>query len=706
MDKVLTKQFILENLDCSNCALKIESELSKLDNVKKASVNFATKTLTIETRSFKQENTYLKIKNLVKNIEPDVEVYEKINQRIKTEDNIKNKKNIIEAVRIIIGAAIFITALIFKFRIYLEFCLYLISYLLTGADVILKAFKNIIKGRIFNENSLMIIATSGAFAIKQFPEAAAVMLFYKIGEYIQNIAVNRSRKSIASLMDVRPEYANIKHGNDIRKIPADEVNIGDTILIKPGERVPLDGKIIKGNSNVDVSALTGESVPRDVHAGNKILSGFVNLNGVLIVRVTKKYNESTVSKILDMIENSSSKKAPTESFMAKFASYYTPFILGVAFFIAVLPPLIIKGAVFSDWIYRALVLMVISCPCALMVSIPLGFFGGIGAASKNGIMIKGGNYLEALNYVEMVVFDKTGTLTKGIFKVAQINAKNNFSKKELLEFAAYGESFSNHPIASSILHEYGKKINKELISDYEDIPGFGSRIKFKNNEIIIGNSKLMKRYGIKFIEEKTAGSVVYVAVDFHYAGYLIVSDEVKKNSKAAVKKIKDSGVKKIVMFTGDNKKIGELIGSELGIDEVYTELLPDQKVKEFETLEEQKSRNSKIIFVGDGVNDAPVLARADIGVAMGGLGSDAAIESADIVIMDDDPMKLVSAINIAKRTKRIVWENILMALGIKIVILTLGAFGAASMWEAVFADVGVTLLAVLNTLRVLRVKNF
>ncbi|MCL5072226.1 MAG: cadmium-translocating P-type ATPase, partial [Actinobacteria bacterium] len=646
-----------------------------------------------------------KVRNLVKNIEPDIDIHEKTDKKIKTKDNIRNRKNIISAVRITLSAIIFTTALVFKFQLLVEFFLYLTSYLLAGADVILKAFKYIAKGRVFNENFLMLIATAGAFAIKQFPEAAAVMLFYKVGEYIQGIAVNRSRKSIASLMNVRPDYANLKDGDDIRKVSPDEVNIGDLIIIKPGERVPLDGKIIKGNSNVDVSALTGESVPKDVHVGDEILSGFVNLNGVLIVRTTKKYGESTIAKILDMVENSGSKKAPTESFITKFASYYTPFVLGIAFFIAIFPPLVIKGAAFSDWIYRALVLMVISCPCALMVSIPLGFFGGIGAASRNGIMIKGGNYLEALNYVSMVVFDKTGTLTKGIFKVIQINTKNNFSKEELLEFAAYGESFSNHPIASSILHEYGKKIDKELVSDYEDIAGFGSKIKFKDREIIIGNSKLMKKYGIKFIEEISSGSIVYVAVDSHYAGYLIVSDEVKKDSRETIEKLKNLGIKRMVMFTGDNKNTARLISSELGIDEIYTELLPDQKVKEFEILEKQKSSKDKIVFVGDGINDAPVLARADIGVAMGGLGSDAAIESADIVIMNDEPIKLVSAINIAKKTKRIVWENIFLVLGIKTIILTLGALGAASMWEAVFADVGVTLLAVLNTLRVFRVKN-
>lgn len=705
MGKILEKQFILENLDCSNCAVKIENEVRKLDIVKKASVNFAARKLTIETYEEEFKNAGDKIKDIVKMIEPDVKVYEKNRQKIKTETAGKSKANISKRVGLILGTLIFIIALIFKFSLIVEFCLYLISYLLVGADVVLRAFKNIFRGKMLDESFLMTIATAGAFIIKQFPEGTAVMLFYKIGEYLQELAVNRSRKSIAALMDIRPEYANLKEGSDIRKVLPEDVNAGDIIVIRPGEKVPLDGKVIKGSSLVDVSALTGESMPREINIGSEILSGFVNRNGLLTVRVTKKYNDSTVSKILELVENSGSKKAPTESFITRFASIYTPVVVGLAFALALLPPLILKDALFSTWIYRALVLLVISCPCALMVSIPLGFFGGIGAASKNGILIKGGNYLEALNYVETVVFDKTGTLTKGIFKVTEVVSENNFTADDLLLYAAYCESFSNHPIASSILHAYGKKVGKELISDFEEIPGYGSKIQFNNKTIIAGNSKFMQKHKIRHSKVVTTGSVVYVAVDSLYAGYLIVSDEIKNDSKEAIKQLKYNGVKKIFMLTGDNAQVGKMIGNELGIDEVYSELLPDQKVEVFEYLEKQKSPKSKIIFVGDGINDAPVLARADIGVAMGGLGSDAAIESADVVIMTDEPLKLVSAIKIAKRTKKIIWQNIILALGIKIIVLSLGVLGIASMWEAVVADVGVTILAVLNAIRVLRVKN-
>jgi Cd2+/Zn2+-exporting ATPase len=705
MRETIEKQFVIDNLSCSSCAVKIENGIKSLDYVKNASLNFSTKNLRIETYADESYNTLEQIKNVIKDIEPGVNVFEKSKQNKTKETAETDKKKIIEAAKLITGAIIFLIALLFKFPGYLEFSLYLISYLLTGFEVLIRAFKNIIRGKIFDENFLMAVATAGAFAVKQFPEGAAVMLFYKTGEYLQNIAVNSSRKSIASLMEIRPEYANLKRGREIIKAAPEEVHIGDVILIKPGERVPLDGLVIKGNSVADTSALSGESMPREMTPGSEILSGFVNINGLLTVRVTKEYGNSTVSKIIELVEKSSDRKAPTENFIKKFASIYTPVVVGLAFLLAFIPPLVLQDSSFSIWIYRALILLVISCPCALMISIPLGFFGGIGAASRNGILIKGGNYLEALNYVETVVFDKTGTLTKGIFTVTSAVPAKSVEVDELLELAAYCESFSEHPVASSIVKAFGKNINRELISEHEEILGFGSKIIITGKRIIAGNSKLMQKYNISYAEADFIGSVVHVAVDKEYKGYIIVSDELKKDSKETIKKLKEKGIKKIFMLTGDNARTGQLIGKELGIDDVYCELLPDQKVEKLEYLEKEKSPKGKIVFVGDGINDAPVLARADIGVAMGGLGSDAAIESADVVIMNDEPLKLVSAINIARSTKRVIWQNILLALGVKIIVIAFGTFGIATMWSAVFADVGVTIIAVLNATRLLKIKN-
>jgi Cd2+/Zn2+-exporting ATPase len=705
MRETIEKQFVIDNLSCSSCAVKIENGIKSLDYVKNASLNFSTKNLRIETYADESYNTLEQIKNVIKDIEPGVNVFEKSKQNKTKETAETDKKKIIEAAKLITGTIIFLIALLFKFPGYLEFSLYLISYLLTGFEVLIRAFKNIIRGKIFDENFLMAVATAGAFAVKQFPEGAAVMLFYKTGEYLQNIAVNSSRKSIASLMEIRPEYANLKQGREIIKAAPEEVHIGDVILIKPGERVPLDGLVIKGNSVADTSALSGESMPREMTPGSEILSGFVNINGLLTVRVTKEYGNSTVSKIIELVEKSSDRKAPTENFIKKFASIYTPVVVGLAFLLAFIPPLVLQDSSFSIWIYRALILLVISCPCALMISIPLGFFGGIGAASRNGILIKGGNYLEALNYVETVVFDKTGTLTKGIFTVTSAVPAKSVEVDELLELAAYCESFSEHPVASSIVKAFGKNINRELISEHEEILGFGSKIIITGKRIIAGNSKLMQKYNISYAEADFIGSVVHVAVDKEYKGYIIVSDELKKDSKETIKKLKEKGIKKIFMLTGDNARTGQLIGKELGIDDVYCELLPDQKVEKLEYLEKEKSPKGKIVFVGDGINDAPVLARADIGVAMGGLGSDAAIESADVVIMNDEPLKLVSAINIARSTKRVIWQNILLALGVKIIVIAFGTFGIATMWSAVFADVGVTIIAVLNATRLLKIKN-
>ncbi|HZK57139.1 MAG TPA: heavy metal translocating P-type ATPase, partial [Clostridia bacterium] len=582
---------------------------------------------------------------------------------------------------------------------------YLASYLIIRGEVLQRAGKNILRGRIFDENFLMVIATIGAFAIGEFPEGVAVMLFYQIGESLQDMAVSRSRKSIAQLMDIRPDYANLKIGENEKRVSPIDVSVGDHIIAKPGEKIPLDGIVLEGNSMINTSALTGESVPRGVETGDTVLGGFINMDGLLTIEVTKRFEESTVSKILKLVEDSGSKKALTENFITKFARYYTPVVVFVAIALAAIPPLIIRDAVFSDWAYRALIFLVISCPCALVISIPLGFFGGIGGASRHGILVKGGNYLEALNNVHIVVFDKTGTLTKGVFKVTEINACIDISKDELLEYAAYAESYSNHPIATSILAAYGKEINKKNIENYEEISGHGVKTEVKGKKILAGNKKLMDREGIVYKPVKTIGTAIYIAVEGIFTGSIIISDELREDSKDTISMLKAIGINKTVMLTGDNEGIGKKVASELGIDEVYSELLPDEKVKKIELLNKQKLSKGKLVFVGDGINDAPVLAGADIGVAMGGLGSDAAIEAADVVLMTDEPMKLISAIKIAGRTNRIVWQNILFAIAVKIIILVSGAGGIATMWEAVFADVGVALIAVLNSMRVMKVDN-
>ena len=715
------KEFILEGLDCASCASKIETKVNELEDVKSASLNFVTKTLVIQTEDVsKLEPISIKMKDIVNKLEPHVIVKEKIRGKNKGDHSHHhhdhndghhhghshgdgNNKN--ELIKLGIGATLFFIAIAFKMSNTVEFIFYFISYILVGGEVLLRAGKNILRGQIFDENFLMAIATVGAFAIGEFAEGVAVMLFYQIGELFQDLAVNRSRKSISELMDIRPDYANLKVGSEEKKVSPEEVNVGDYIIVKPGEKVPLDGVVIEGTSMVDTSALTGESVPREVESGSSVLGGFINKNGLLVVEVSKEFSESTVSKILDLVENANSKKAPTENFITKFARYYTPVVVFAALGLAIVPPLLIEGATFSEWIYRALIFLVVSCPCALVISIPLGFFGGIGGASKNGILIKGGNYLEALNNVDTVVFDKTGTLTKGIFKVTEINVNTSISKDELLEYAAFAESYSNHPIATSILKEYGKSVNKEEINDYEEISGRGIKVIVRGKEILVGNIKLMDDSKIKYNAIEAMGTVVYIAINGSFAGSIVISDEVKEDSQKAIKELKNIGVKKTVMLTGDNKQVGRKVANELGLDEVYAELLPDQKVEKLEMLEGKKSSKGKLVFVGDGINDAPVLARADVGVAMGGLGSDAAIEAADVVLMTDEPMKLVSAIKIAKKTRNIVWQNIIFAFGVKAIVLVLGAGGLATMWEAVFADVGVALIAVLNAMRVLNVKD-
>lgn len=607
--------------------------------------------------------------------------------------------------RIIIGAAVLATAVLLNLNNeWLQIALFIISYIIVGGDVVKRAVKNIFKGQVFDENFLMSIATIGAFFIGEYPEGVAVMLFYQVGELFQSYAVGKSRKSIASLMDIRPDYANVKKGDELVKVDPDEVQIGDIIVIKAGEKIPLDGKVIEGSSMIDTSALTGESVPREVEVGSDILSGCININGVITAEVTKEFGESTVSKILDLVENASSKKSNSEQFITKFARYYTPVVVIIAVFLAIIPPLVIDGATFSDWIYRALAFLVVSCPCALVVSIPLSFFGGIGGASKKGVLVKGSNYLEALAETEIVVFDKTGTLTKGVFNVQEIHPEG-VSKEELLELTAHAESYSNHPISLSLKRAYSKEIDNGRISDVEEISGHGVIATVDGKKVMAGNNKLMKKMDIPYFKGELIGTVVHVAVNNKYIGYIVISDEVKEDSAQAIKELKAANIKQTVMLTGDNKSIGSKVAKELGLDKVYAELLPADKVEKLEELFSQKSKKGKLAFVGDGINDAPVLARADIGIAMGGVGSDAAIEAADVVIMTDEPSKIATAMKVSKKTLKIAHQNIVFAIGLKIIVLILSAFGIATMWTAIFADVGVTIIAVLNAFRALNVKN-
>jgi Cd2+/Zn2+-exporting ATPase len=607
--------------------------------------------------------------------------------------------------RIILGAIFFAAGMFLDIdNQWLELGVYLIGYIIVGGDVVWRAVKNILRGQVFDENFLMSIATIGAFIIGDYPEGVGVMLFYQVGELFQSYTVNKSRKSITSLMDIRPDYANVKRGEELVKVDPDEVRTGDIIVIRAGEKVPLDGRVLEGNSTLDTSALTGESVPREVAEGNDILSGCININGLLTVEVTKEFEESTVSKILDLVENATSKKAKAENFITKFARYYTPAVVILAALISILPPLFLPGASFGDWVYRGLTFLVISCPCALVISIPLGFFGGIGGASKKGILVKGSNYLEALTKTEIVVFDKTGTLTKGVFNVQEVHAEG-MKSEELLEMAAYTENYSNHPISLSLKKAYGQPIDNARVTQVEEISGHGVRAVVDGKTVLAGNTKLMDKMGIAYNAKELIGTVVHVAVDNVYAGYILISDEIKEDAPRAIQLLKEVNIHKTVMLTGDARNVGEKVAKSLGLSQVYTELLPGDKVDKLEELLSQKSAKGKLAFVGDGINDAPVLARADIGIAMGGLGSDAAIEAADIVIMDDEPSKISSAIKIAKRTIAIVNQNIVFSLAIKFVVLILAAWGLAPMWAGVIADVGVTVLAVLNASRALNVNR-
>lgn len=706
------KKYQLKNIDCASCAANIENGLKKLDEVKFVSVNFANSSLLVDTDDLEI------VKRKIKDIEPDVELIELEKEEKKeltpqSEPSYsvwKENKNTIA--RIILTILLLITGIVFEEQIHntsfrvLEYGIFITAYLLSGWKVLTSASKNIFKGRIFDENFLMTIATLGAFAIHQMPEAVAVMWFYVVGELFQDLAVNRSRKSIKALLQIRPDYANLKINGEIKRVSPIEVHPGQIIVVKPGEKIPLDGNIIEGNSFVDTSALTGESVPRKVKENEIVLAGMINKSGMLLIEVTKEFGESSISKILELVENASSKKAETEKFITTFARYYTPVVVFGALLIAVIPPLFFAGQTFTDWIYRALVVLVISCPCALVISIPLGYFGGIGGASRKGILIKGSNYLDALTKVKTVVFDKTGTLTKGEFKVSEIINQNGFNKDEIIKLAAYVESHSNHPIAKSIIEAYknnslSSEIDESLLSDIQEISGKGIKAKVSGIEIILGNDKLLHSENIEHDKCEVEGTVVHLAVNSVYAGYIIISDTLKEDSQKTIQLLKEKNIN-TVMLTGDNKTAAESFSKKLGIDKFYYELMPEGKVHHIEMLIQTSAKGDKVAFVGDGINDAPVLARADVGIAMGALGSDAAVETADIVLMTDSPSKIVTAIDISKRTRRIVWQNIGFAMGVKLFFILLGVFGIATMWEAVFGDMGVAIIAILNSMRVMK----
>ena len=650
------------------------------------------------------------VTTIVHSHEPDVEVSEKqleATAPVKKDEKaaVYNDEDKKRTIRLAVGAVVYAIGMALtvfaKLPTLAELAFLIVAYVILGWDVVWQAVKNITRGQVFDEHFLMSVSTIGAFAIGEYPEAVAVMLFYQVGEFFQSLAVKRSRKSISDLMDICPDSATVKRNGVLQVVSPESVAVGEIIVVKPGEKIPLDGIVVDGESMLDTKALTGESVPRSIRKGDEALSGCINQSGLLTLKVTKSFGESTVSKITDLVENASARKAPTENFITTFARYYTPVVVGMAAVLAIIPPLVLGGG-WSEWLRRGFVFLIVSCPCALVISIPLTFFGGIGAASKRGVLVKGGNYLEALNKVSVVVFDKTGTLTKGVFEVANIIPAAGYQKEQVLEYAAQAESYSNHPIAKSILATYGKPIDQKQFSGFEEISGHGISVMVQGKKVLAGNSKLMESEKIAYAACDAAGTKFYVAADGSYVGCILIADEVKPDSKCAIAELKKIGVEKTVMLTGDDERIGKSVADELGLDAYYAQLLPDQKVEKLEMLDKQKRQGSKLAFVGDGINDAPVLARADVGIAMGGLGSDAAIEAADVVLMTDEPSKLVEAIDVAKATKRIVMQNIVIALGIKSVFLVLGALGMAGMWEAVFGDVGVTIIAVLNAMRILK----
>lgn len=737
-EKMKTVEWYLHELDCANCANKVETGVAKIEGVVESNVNFMTKTLRFEVEEGKEADVLPAVKQKLSVLEPDIhptlkatgtpigkdgkpegavsdqttgtdreEAHRDMHNHAHEhshspgsvgEDDDEIKKAFI---RLAFGFAVLMAAIFAPTSGTVSLLLFVVAYLIAGYDILWSAIQNIKNGQLFDENFLMTIATLSAFYIQEYPEAVAVMLFYQVGELFQDIAVDKSRRSIAELMDIRPDYANLKTPDGIKKVTPETVAIGDIILIRPGEKVPLDGKVISGSSAVDTSALTGESVPRSIKAGDDILSGFINKNGVLEVDVAKPFAESTVVKILDLVQNASGRKAPTENFITKFARFYTPIVVIAAVLLAIIPPLFIPGETFNDWIYRASIFLVISCPCALVVSIPVGFFGGIGSASRKGVLVKGSNFLESLNDVRYVVMDKTGTLTVGKFAVTDIRPEAGITAAALLEMAAYAELHSSHPIADSIKEAYGQPIMEERLSSTNDIAGYGLQVTVDGKEVLAGNAKLMEQFHIAHWPAKAVGTVVYIAVDKKYAGHILIADAIKKDAEETIAQLKAKGIRTI-MLTGDSRAVGEAVGREIGIDEVYAELLPQDKVTKLEEVMARKKKNEKVIFVGDGINDTPVLARSDIGIAMGGLGSDAAIEAADVVIMDDSPAKILTAMVVAKETRKIVWQNIIFAMAVKGLFLLLGAFGVATLWEAVFADVGVTVLAVLNAIRILK----
>lgn len=709
---LIKKELILNGLNCAHCAQVINEKVSKLEGIEECNLNFINKKLTVNINESKNEEEIIStIINIIDSTEPGLDIKIISDSEDDKEDHDHghdhshnhdvSKKDLI---KLIIGSIVYIFGIYQIFTgIESKFAdlLFIVAYIVVGGEVLTKAVKNIFKGQVFDENFLMTIATIGALAIGELPEAVGVMLFYQIGEFLQGVAVGKSRKSISELMDIRPDYANLKTGSEISVVSPKEVSIGEVIVIKPGEKVPLDGIVVEGNSMLDTSALTGESVLKEISVGDEVLSGFINKNALLSVKVTKGFGESTVSKILELVENANNKKSKTENFITKFSKYYTPVVVIAALLIAVVPPIVIPGALFSDWLYRGLIFLVVSCPCALVLSIPLSFFSGIGFASKNGVLIKGSNYLEALRDVDTVVFDKTGTLTKGVFGVTKVNPVG-ISEEQLIEYAAIAEVNSNHPIAQSIIKHYNKKIDLDKIEKYEEIAAHGIKVLYNGDFILAGNEKLMKQENVLFDRAEEIGTVIYISVNKTYRGHIVISDEIKSDSKEAIKSLRSIGIKKVVMLTGDNEKVANSVAKELGIDKVYSNLLPNEKVDKIEELYKGRTEKEKIAFVGDGINDAPVLARVDVGIAMGGLGSDAAIEAADVVLMTDEPKMISKAMDIANKVNKIVWQNISFALGVKIIVMILGAGGVATMWEAIFADVGVALIAVLNSMRVMR----
>ncbi|WP_423363871.1 heavy metal translocating P-type ATPase [Mycoplasma sp. P36-A1] len=693
---IKTYKYKVEGLDCPECASKIEDSLNKLPNVENASLNFATSILQITY----DEKDIDKIKEVIDKQEEGATLLALADSKGNEED----KLDITPLISIGVSIILVLIALFMPVSENIKTGIYVIAYIVAGYDILIKLVKNLLNRQYLDENFLMGIATIAAFAIGEHIEAISIMVFYKVGEFFQDLAVNRSRKNITSLMDIRPDYANLEHNGKIEKVNPESVNINDIIVVKPGEKIPLDGIIIEGNSFLDTKALTGESKDYEVGIDSNVLSGSVNKSGLLKIKVTKQFSDSTVSKILDLVENASANKAQTENFITKFARVYTPTVVALAAVVAFIVPLILQQD-FNPWIYKALVFLVISCPCALVISIPLGFFGGIGNASKHGILIKGANYLEALYDVDTIAFDKTGTITKGVFEVNSINEMNNYSKEEVLYYTANAQAFSSHPLAASIKKYYQKDIDTTIISDYQDIAGQGVKALVNGKEVLAGNAKLLYNNSITFKEADVASTIVYVAINKIYAGYILIGDTVKENSASALKQMKQNGIKELVMLSGDNEKIAQEVASSVGIDKVYAQLLPNQKVSKIEELLHNEQGNGKVAYVGDGINDAPVIARADLGIAMGGVGSDAAIEAADIVIMNDDLSKIVTAKKIALKTRKIVKQNITLAIVVKLACLVLGVLGMAAIWEAVIADVGVALVAILNAMRVMNDKQ-